>query len=243
MATHLDGPVSTDEKPSEELMQLFWGKCTCHYDYTKRNLTDPQCVRCNYEEAALLSRCLASRTATVDGALREALEWAMPSAREDVERYRMALSGPSITQGMMEEYEQAKVDLAKAEQVLSAVPTHDASKIPSLNLPYLRSVMMQVKVSPMDDAGIYTVYLGKLEVAAAVRELEEISIKSPPTNDAVRDAALEEAAKECERHAAFCKDEAHKGGAWDYLMTRNDEATYNAERIRRLKSPTVEKKA
>lgn len=48
--------------------------------------------------------------------------------------------------------------------------------------------------------------------------------------------ALEDAAAECERHAAFCKEEAHKGGSWDHLITRADEAIYNAQRIRLLKS-------
>lgn len=47
--------------------------------------------------------------------------------------------------------------------------------------------------------------------------------------------ALEDAAKECERHAKFCKDEAHKGGDFQHLITRCDEATYNAERIRAMK--------
>lgn len=48
----------------------------------------------------------------------------------------------------------------------------------------------------------------------------------------VQDRALEEAASECNRHAAFCKDEAHKGGDFQHLITRADEAAYNAERIR-----------
>ena len=47
--------------------------------------------------------------------------------------------------------------------------------------------------------------------------------------------ALEDAAAECERHAAFCNDEAHKGGAFDHLITRAGEANYLAERIRKMK--------
>ena len=47
-------------------------------------------------------------------------------------------------------------------------------------------------------------------------------------------AAIEEAAKECERHAAFCRYEADRGGDWVHLTTRLQEATYNAKMIRRL---------
>lgn len=50
----------------------------------------------------------------------------------------------------------------------------------------------------------------------------------------IRAAALEEAAKECERHAEFCKEEAHKGGNYDHLMTRYHEANHNALCIRSL---------
>lgn len=39
---------------------------------------------------------------------------------------------------------------------------------------------------------------------------------------------------ECERHAAFCKDEAQKGGDFDYLTARWEEAIYMAERARKL---------
>jgi hypothetical protein len=47
--------------------------------------------------------------------------------------------------------------------------------------------------------------------------------------------ALEDAAAECERHAKFCKDEAHKGGAFDHLITRAQEATHLAANIRKMK--------
>ena len=47
--------------------------------------------------------------------------------------------------------------------------------------------------------------------------------------------AIELAATECDRHAKFCKDEAHKGGDFVHLMTLFDEATYNAQQIRKLK--------
>ena len=47
-------------------------------------------------------------------------------------------------------------------------------------------------------------------------------------------AAIEEAAKECERHAAFCGQEAHRGGDWAHLIARVWEAIYNAKMIRRL---------
>ena len=48
-----------------------------------------------------------------------ALEWAIVSARLDVERYGNALSGPSITQSMMEEYGAAKARLDHAETALA----------------------------------------------------------------------------------------------------------------------------
>ncbi len=48
---------------------------------------------------------------------------------------------------------------------------------------------------------------------------------------------LEAAAKECERHAAFCKDEAHKGGNFHHLITRAQEANYLARMIRMLRAP------
>lgn len=48
---------------------------------------------------------------------------------------------------------------------------------------------------------------------------------------------LERAAKECDRHAKFCKDEAHKGGNFQHLIARCEEATYNAQRIRALAQP------
>jgi hypothetical protein len=51
------------------------------------------------------------------------------------------------------------------------------------------------------------------------------------------------AAEACERHATFCEDEAHKGGAVDHLMTRHQEATYNAKRIRALQVRLPEKVA
>jgi multidrug resistance efflux pump len=54
----------------------------------------------------------------------------------------------------------------------------------------------------------------------------------------IRAAALEEAAKECDRHAEFCKSEAHKGGDFQHLTTRYDEAKYNAQRIRALIDPS-----
>lgn len=45
---------------------------------------------------------------------------------------------------------------------------------------------------------------------------------------------LEQAAQECDRHAKFCHDEAHKGGDFTHLIARSTEATYNAVRIRNL---------
>lgn len=51
-----------------------------------------------------------------------------------------------------------------------------------------------------------------------------------------RDEALELAAAECDRHAKFCKSEARNGGDYKHLMTRYDEAIYNAEQIRKLKA-------
>lgn len=51
---------------------------------------------------------------------------------------------------------------------------------------------------------------------------------------AVERDALERAAAECDRHAEFCKAEAHKGGAFEHLITRCAEATYHAKRIRAL---------
>lgn len=56
--------------------------------------------------------------------------------------------------------------------------------------------------------------------------------------DEIRNAALEEAAEECDRHAAFCKDEAQGVSYFADLLTRTQEATYNAQRIRVLKSVT-----
>lgn len=52
----------------------------------------------------------------------------------------------------------------------------------------------------------------------------------------VRNAAYEHAASECDRHAKFCIDEAHKGGDFKHLMLRKDEALYNAKQIRALKT-------
>lgn len=49
------------------------------------------------------------------------------------------------------------------------------------------------------------------------------------------------AAEECDRHAEFCKDEAHKGGDFQHLITRADEAAYNAKRIRALQVRLPEK--
>lgn len=46
--------------------------------------------------------------------------------------------------------------------------------------------------------------------------------------EAGRRAGLEQAEMECRRHAGFLKDEAHKGGDWKHLMTRHEEAIYNA---------------
>ena len=49
------------------------------------------------------------------------------------------------------------------------------------------------------------------------------------------DAMLENAALECDRHAEFLKVEAHGGGDWKHLRTREEEALYNAQRIRAMK--------
>ncbi len=49
------------------------------------------------------------------------------------------------------------------------------------------------------------------------------------------DDGLEAAAKECERHAAFCRAEAHKGGDFSHLITRAQEANSLARMIRMLK--------
>ena len=67
-------------------------------------------------------------------------------------------------------------------------------------------------------------HLSALEALAA----ENASLKRE------RAAILEEAALECERHAEFCRDEAHKGGNWEHLKARMDEAAYNAKMIRTL---------
>jgi hypothetical protein len=48
-------------------------------------------------------------------------------------------------------------------------------------------------------------------------------------------AAIERAAEECDRHAEWLRKEAHAGGDWQHLMTRSEEATYNARCIRALK--------
>ncbi len=50
-----------------------------------------------------------------------------------------------------------------------------------------------------------------------------------------RNTTLEDAALECARHAAWLKKEAHAGGDWQCLMTRADEAVYNAKCIRAMK--------
>ena len=63
--------------------------------------------------------------------------------------------------------------------------------------------------------------------------LEALAAENARLREA-RAAVLEEAAKECERHAEFCRDEAHKGGNWKHLKARMDEAAYNAKRIRAL---------
>lgn len=51
--------------------------------------------------------------------LTSALRWALPSARLDVERLRKALSSPSITPSMMEEYTEARIMLDMAESALT----------------------------------------------------------------------------------------------------------------------------
>ena len=48
------------------------------------------------------------------------------------------------------------------------------------------------------------------------------------------EAAIQASAEECERHAQFLKSEAERGGNWNHLMTRSEEALYNAQRIRAL---------
>lgn len=53
--------------------------------------------------------------------------------------------------------------------------------------------------------------------------------------DSIWNAAIEKAAEECDRHAAWLKEEAHAGGNWEHLIARADEAAYNAKRIRALK--------
>ena len=50
-----------------------------------------------------------------------------------------------------------------------------------------------------------------------------------------RNAALEEAAQKCDRHAKFLEDEANRGGDGSYLWPRMEEARYNANAIRGLK--------
>jgi hypothetical protein len=57
-------------------------------------------------------------------------------------------------------------------------------------------------------------------------------------NDAIA-ATKEACAAECDRHAEFCKSEAHKGGNFEHLMTRKAEADYLAERIRALPGPDL----
>lgn len=65
------------------------------------------------ERAAMVVRAVNGRKE-----LAEALNFAMPSLRDDVERLRQSLSGPSITIEQMQEYEQIKWNLEKAETAL-----------------------------------------------------------------------------------------------------------------------------
>lgn len=64
---------------------------------------------------------------------------------------------------------------------------------------------------------------------------EQIDERDRTIAQAARDQALEDAAAECERHAAFFKSEAQRGGEWKYLRTREEEALYNAYKIRAMK--------
>ena len=78
-----------------------------------------------------------------------------------------------------------------------------------------------IALLPLDKQKIF--YAAKDELAALVA--------APAL--AVRDA-LEMAAKECDRHAEFCKREWENGGDFEHLKVRHDEALYNAQRIRAL---------
>jgi hypothetical protein len=46
--------------------------------------------------------------------------------------------------------------------------------------------------------------------------------------------ALERNAQECDRHALFCKTEIEKGGDYEHLKTRQDEAEFLAIQIRAM---------
>jgi hypothetical protein len=80
-------------------------------------------------------------------------------------------------------------------------------------------------------------------------EVVTISLLTRIFEPAIRDliaqatAALDAAAQECDRHAAFCKSEADKGGNFEHLITRRDEAVYLAGRIRALRAADIAAKA
>ena len=83
----------------------------------------------------------------------------------------------------------------------------------------------------------HAIYCSPYDALCAAKEVVSAFPRpTAPSAEAMREAA----AKECERHAEFMKGDAHAGGNWKHLMTRVEEALYNAQRIRRLPLPPAQ---
>lgn len=63
-------------------------------------------------------------------------------------------------------------------------------------------------------------------------ELHDISL--PALLKTAREDALQEAIRECDRHAEWLRKEAHAGGDWTILMAKHGEAVFLANNIRKI---------
>lgn len=85
---------------------------------------------------------------------------------------------------------------------------------------------------------IDTKIFSRKEMDALIAECDELKRQLTDSQRRKQEAvqrALEVAITECQRHADFCKDEAHRGGDWNHLIARYEEASYLAKSIRAMK--------
>lgn len=174
-----------------------------------------------------------ARTMAADGFRRCAreLESLIPAIEKAVAALKEPMSCKHPKACLVEQAH--RVMQINEDDTASSVPTYRCTACESIRLERAAALRKAVAIAERvardnfrpDDVGT--------EIESEISDSARFALDALKAE--VRDRALEEAASECDRHAKFCKDEAHKGGDFQHLITRADEATYNAERIRAMR--------